>query len=148
MSIKTEKFTTVIFEIVLVWYGHTHPFLRCVFDYTNAFTVSAEVFDRCLPVDGKTLYKSESEEQVFVFWKWKWQDSVSPDPEDNNSVEDGDEGCCSDGGESSCSDGDEQDDDDFDSSLVTHGVIFKCIGVTKDSQSQETLAVAAQKLRK
>ena len=29
--------------------------------------------------------------------------------------------------------------------LITHSVIFKCIGVTKDNHSQEVLAMAAEK---
>ena len=134
MSIKTGKVTTVIFEIVLVWYGHTHPFLRCVSItpmhsqlVLKSLIVVCLLMERlCTRVNLRSKYLCLEVEMARLF---------------------GDEGCCSDGGESSCSDGDEQDDD-FDSSLVTHGVIFKCIGVTKDSQSQESLAVAAQKLRK
>ena len=42
----------------------------------------------------------------------------------------------------------ESDGDDFDSTLIMHSVIFKCVGVTKDNHLQEILAMAAQKLKK
>ena len=122
--------------------------LKVCSNYTKAFTIDAEEFDRCLPVAGKTLYKGDYGEQVLVFWKWKWQDSAPLAPEDHNnsdSDEDSDEGCCSDseGGEDTDTEG-----DNFDSTLITHSVIFKCVGVTKDNHSQEILAMAAQKLKK
>ena len=120
--------------------------LKVCSNYTKAFTIDAEEFDRCLSVVGKTLYKGDSGEQVLVFWRWNWQDAALPAPEDDNSAEDSDEGCCSDGGEHDNTD--DSTDDDFDSTLVTHSVIFKCIGVTKDSRSQGSLAAAAQKQKK
>ena len=42
----------------------------------------------------------------------------------------------------------ESDGDDFDSTLITHSVVFKCVGVTKDNHLQEISAMAAQKLKK
>jgi hypothetical protein len=122
--------------------------LKVCSNYTKAFTVDAEEFDRCLPLAGKTLYKGEYGEQVLVFWNWKWQDSAPRAPEDDNSDgKDSDEGCCSDseGGDDTDT---ESDGDAFDSTLITHSVIFKCIGATKDNQSQEVLAMVAQKLKK
>lgn len=121
--------------------------LKVCSNYSKAFTVHAEEFDRCLPVAGKTLYKGEDGEQVLVLWNWKWQDSAPRAPEDDNSDgQNSDEGCCSDseGGEADT----ECDGDDFDSTLITHSVIFKCVGVTKDNHLQEILAMAAQKLKK
>ena len=54
--------------------------------------------------------------------------------------------CCSD------SEGDSEDTDpdgdNFDSTPITHSVIFKCVGVTKDNHTQEVLAMAVQKLKK
>ena len=122
--------------------------LKVCSNYTKAFTIDAEEFDRCLPVAGKMLYNSGSgQDQVLVFWRWNWQDSAPPEEDRSDSGEDSDEGCCSDseGGEDTST---EDDDADFDSTLVTHSVIFKCVGVTKDTHSQEILAIAAQKLKK
>ena len=48
---------------VLVWYSHI--LLEGVNNYTKAFTIDAEEFDR-LPVDGK-MYKGDRGEQVIVF---------------------------------------------------------------------------------
>ena len=39
-------------------------------------------------------------------------------------------------------------DADLNTSLLTHSVIFKCMGATKTVRSQEILAEAAQKLKK
>ena len=121
--------------------------LKVCSNYSKAFTIKAEEFDRCLPVDGKTLYKGEHGEQVLVLWNWKWQDSAPRAPEDDNSDgKNSDVGCCSDS--EGCEADTESDGDDFDSTLITHSVVFKCVGVTKDNHLQEILAMAAQKLKK
>ena len=41
--------------------------LKLCYNYTKAFTIDAEEFDRCSPVDGRTLYKGDCGEQVLVF---------------------------------------------------------------------------------
>ena len=79
---------------------------------------------------------------MYVLVFWKWQDSAPCVPEDHNSDgEDSDEGC-SEGG---TGEGTDTDGDEYDSILITHSVIFKCVG---DSHSQELLAMAAQKQEK
>ena len=87
----------------LVW--PSLSILKVCSNYTKAFTIGVEEFDRCLPIAGKTLYKGDSGELVLVFWKWNWQDSALLVPEDNESAEDSDEGCC-------CSNDGEQDNTD------------------------------------
>ena len=109
--------------------------------YTNAFTIDASEFDRCLPADGQTLYKDD----VFVFWKWKWEGWSK---QDESGSSDEDSVVADDEGSSSDQDGGDTCDDDFDLSMVTHSVVFKCVGVTKELHSQEVLAEAAQKLKK
>ena len=103
--------------------------------YSNAFTIDPEEFDRSLPTDNKKL----SEGLVFVIWKWKWESGDEQEQSsDNEDVDD------------PYPPSDEEDhqdvDDKFESSLVTHSVIFKCVGTNKCQRSQEILAEAARKL--
>ena len=123
--------------------------LKVCGSYTKAFTINADEFDRCLPVAGKTLYNGDAGEKVFVFWKWNWQDSAphASEDEDSDNGEDSDERSPS----SSNSKGtytDTDSDGEIEATLITHSIVFKCIGATNDQHSQETLAMAAQKVKK
>lgn len=106
--------------------------------------VEAAEFGHCLSVDDKMLVKDVDDEnngQSFVIWKWNWQDNQQSDIYDDADGSDDEtnhsypEGSKSDTGS------------DFDSSLVTYSVIFKCVGRTKELhvRSQEVLAKAAEK---
>lgn len=111
--------------------------LRLCSGYVNAFTIAADEFDRCISIDNKTF----CQDLVFVIWKWKWEDffeqqqSQSSDDRDNTNSS------------ASTEDGDEGQDDIFQSSLVTHSVVFKCMGANKTPRSQIILAEASQKLK-
>lgn len=116
--------------------------LKLCHGHTNAFTVEPEEFDRCVDLDDEI---NLCEGLVFIIWKWAWEDM----PEDAEST--------TDGNDSSFSNHEDEDDDTSDhenemdrfaSSLITHSVVFKCIGATKSVCSQEVLAQAAKKLKK
>ena len=79
---------------------------------------------------------------VFVIWNWTWVDDVSSD-------EDSD-GCASDKvSDRYDSDAESQEDNEelnFDEPMITHSVIFKCIGHLKELQYQEVFALAKKKM--
>jgi len=75
-------------------------------------------------------------------WNWTWVD------DDVSSDEDSD-GCASEFSDRYDSDTESQDDNEelnFDVPLITHSVIFKCIGHLKESRYQEVLASAKKKM--
>ena len=109
--------------------------LKLCSGYTNAFVIDPDEFDHCIPIGDKIFY----EKKVFVIWKWTWEESAE-DIEQESTGNMSDESI----GESSG----EDNDADLNTSLLTHSVIFKCMGATKTVRSQEILAEAAQKLKK
>ena len=72
-------------------------------------------------------------DKIFVLWEWYWIEdssiassvSNSPMPSDDNSS---------------------SSDDDNSVPAITHSVIFKCMGVTKEKWYQDTLKYAKQQL--
>ena len=87
------------------------------------------------------------ENQVFVIWKWKWYDpdsgcnsedetrSVSYDAECENSSEETTPGHTFDDG------------GNMGIPYITHSVVFKCIGVTRDPKLQEILSLVSRQLK-
>ena len=114
----------------------TYPaLLKVHHGHTNAFYIEEEEFERCIPVENDVLYGGK----VFIIWKWTWEDAA----EHNQSVlDDFDER-----DDSSESDNNSQQEDAFQSTLVTHSLIFKCIGATKSHHYQEALAKAAEEFK-
>lgn len=112
--------------------------LKLCFGYANAFSIDREEFEQSIPLDNKVLY----EDRVFIMWKWSWVDAT--DVHAAAGRNDGDNLKC-------VLETDTEDEvpnkDEFDSSLVTHSVTFKCMGVTKMSRSQEILAESAKLLK-
>lgn len=111
--------------------------LKLCFGYSNAFSVDPEEFQLCIPLaHNKTLY----EERVFIMWKWSWEsgDDIqsSQDARLSDDTVDDEDGTAGNDGEN------------FDCSLVTHSVTFKCMGASKTLRSQEVLAESANKLKK
>ena len=93
-----------------------------------------------MTVPYQLIIKKLSEGLVFVIYKWKWESGDGQEQSsDNEDVDD------------PYPPSDEEDhqdvDDKFESSLVTHSVIFKCVGTNKCQWSQEILAEAAKKLK-
>lgn len=96
---------------------------------------------------------------VFVGWRWDWdgsedensieyqeseddQDQLNPAQNQSDSTDSSEES------NSACGDSNSQaSPDQFSSSLMTHTVMFKCIGVTRDQEFQDTLSSAHQLLR-
>ena len=106
--------------------------------HTNAFTVSSDEFSVSVSTEKKVLCKG----LVFVIWKWKWEgEGLSLSGDDAYIGESTDEE------DIEPAAGDDIDADIFESSLVTHSVVFKCMGTNKSSRSQEILAEAAGKIK-
>ena len=84
---------------------------------------------------------------MFVVWCWECNSDESDTISDTSSVAstqshgDGDGSKCANDG------GHETDPKSFESTQVTHTVMFKCIGCTCEHQYQETLALAHQLLK-
>ena len=88
---------------------------------------------------------------MFILWNWVW---VEDDDEDVESRDGGDGAS---GNEEQCTDVDNEGDDDEEEDseatddgipAITHCVIFKCIGCTKEHCYQEVLVKASEKHRK
>ena len=101
------------------------------------------------------------DDQVFILWNWVW----SEDNDEDNESRDGSDGTsgeqCTDVGnedddDNECDDdnegnGDEEEDSEtMDDGIpaITHCVIFKCIGYTKEHRYQEVLIDTSEKHRK
>lgn len=87
---------------------------------------------------------------IFVGWQWQWDvsDDDTEEPEDSTGSElelERSEGEVSE--EYGSDDGGLTHGDEFFSSLVTHTVMFKCIGVTREVDYQSTLCEANTSLR-
>ena len=112
--------------------------LRLCSGFVYAFTIDSAEFERCISIDNKAL----CHELVFVIWKWKWEDiSEHQSQSDNDRENNSDTEVDGDGGQ-------ENYPDCFQSSLVTHSVVFKCMGANKTKRSQEVLAETSEKLKK
>lgn len=111
--------------------------LKLYSGYTNGFLIDPEEFNRSVTVDPEKIF---CDGMVFVIWKWTWEDS----PEQNESSSGVSSVISVNNNDSDHS----SDNDECASTLVTHSLIFKCIGATKSVQSQEVLSEAAQKLKR
>ena len=94
--------------------------------YENSFFVDKNELEQSVRMEGTNLFM----EQVYVVWQWTWADEMyeeiqSPSPEDKSERS---------SNISTVSDSIESEDVDG-----THCVVFKCIGVTKDSAAQTML---------
>ena len=77
-------------------------------------------------------------DQVFIMWNWIWLEECDSSSE-----------ICSDKEHLSTfeseSDRDESGEDELEVPAITHSVVIKCIGVTKEKRYQELLALASRK---
>lgn len=80
-------------------------------------------------------------DQVFVIWHWIWLEG-GEQSESSSEICSGEEHFSNFGSES---DRDESEDEPK-VPAITHSVIFKCIGVTKEKHYQELLALANRKI--
>ena len=96
------------------------------------------------------------DDQVFILWNWVWaedndEDNESRDGSDGASGEQytDDDNECDDDNEGDGGD-EEEDSGTMDDGIpaITHCVIFKCIGCTKEHRYQEVLIDAGEKHRK
>ncbi len=111
--------------------------LKILNGYVNGFTIEPDEFNRSVTLEDE---KKLCDEKVFVIWKWTWENSPEqntfPSADDSTATADEDDGS------------DQQwEEDEFTSTLITHSVIFKCMGTTKSVRSQEVLSEAATKLK-
>ena len=99
-----------------------------------------EEFSRSLDLSGKSLYGGDT---VFVVWKWSWTDY---DIDYSSSSE-----LCT--SQSATSTRSSESDSEVISNrsaeipAITHSVVFKCIGSTKESSYQDALFLAKSKMR-
>jgi len=86
-------------------------------------------------IDNCQIYDNK----VFVMWNWTWLDESLSDGEDSS-----DENVA----ELSDEHNDEHDDDDTDNSIpaITHSVVFKCMGSTKEHEYEEATCLAKKKV--
>lgn len=121
--------------------ARTYPALiKVCCGYSNAFSIEEDEFDQCISIQNKLLYGGK----VFVVWKWTWEDAAAQ--EQKNTVLD--DIITIDSSDDEADNDPECEDAAFESTLVTHTITFKCIGVTKSSRYQEVLAKAAEKFNK
>ena len=86
-------------------------------------------------------YTLFEDKQVFVIWDWVWVDGAE-DEDDNSSAA----SLPQDDQHNTDESGSEEISDSEDLvPSITHTVIFKCIGATKEHRYQELLALAKQK---
>lgn len=98
------------------------------------FISQEEDFSKAVDLSQYTLFCGN---KIFVMWHWEWFDFDREEPSDEGSdivVEDQ--------GLDSLS-----DEEDLTNSFITHSVVFKCIGATKEHRYQELLGLAKQKLK-
>ena len=81
---------------------------------------------------------------MFVMWNWQWMEDFDSE---QDSVVSGDEPGDAAPSNSEESDNDEEAEDD-NIPAITHTVVFKCIGCTKELRYQELLVLANQKRKK
>ena len=83
------------------------------------------------------MYNLFEDSQVFVIWKWMWiEESGSESDEIHDRKTDSDSG----------SNIDSSEDEDGDSA-ITHRVVFKCIGCTKEHHYHVILAEVTRRMR-
>lgn len=78
--------------------------------------------------------------QVFVIWNWEWL-------EDIDIVSDGEVSNGNDLEPSTIDTDDDEEEADHGVPAITHSVVFKCIGATKEMRYQELLALASRRMR-
>ncbi|XP_065892371.1 uncharacterized protein [Dysidea avara] len=107
--------------------------VKIIFSYENAFLIEGKEFERSANIDNCQLY---NDDQVFVMWNWTWLDENSSNEDETSSKASG-----------KIKDVNDESDDDSSNAIpaITHSVIFKCIGSTKEHVYQETLALANKK---
>ena len=91
--------------------------------------MQAEEFERSMDIDELELH----ENGVFVLWKWDWVDTNSDSDDDqpqDNAMANG-------GGVEIHSD---KEGTDSETAVLSHSVTFKCIGASRDMNSQVTLS--------
>ncbi|XP_065894132.1 uncharacterized protein [Dysidea avara] len=111
---------------------HPLPAAMCIEQrYVCAFMIEATEFSRSVDI---TPYKFYNGHEVFVLWKWTWlDDTVTSDSDPSLSP------CLSPTADISSN---TEEDDSVPE--ITHSVVFKCIGVHKDMEYQDTLALASR----
>ena len=104
--------------------------------------VQKDEFERCVNIDNCDIYN----DKVFVMWKWTWLDECSSDgEEDVAKLSDEDAAELSDEDAAELSDEHDQDTNNA-IPAITHSVIFKCMGSTKEHEYEEALALAKRKM--
>lgn len=91
-----------------------------------------------MDVDSYQLYKND---YAFVLWNWVWVDELSSDEDSDDDVESHKQ-------DEEFSPDDEPSEPDDSLPEITHSVIFKCMGTTKESRYQELLELAKKKMAK
>ena len=106
------------------------------------FMLQAEEVEKAIDIDGFELH----ERKVFVIWKWSWCDSFSDLQGDSFSQSDADENDLEDILEVPETPPD-SDNEEKSCEPITHCIVFKCIGVTKDPHIQEVLSLVSKELK-
>lgn len=108
-----------------------------------AIFLQKKEFSRCIDTEN---YQFFQEDQVFVMWNWQWLENSDSDSEQDDVNKDEPENVVVSNSEESGNE--EEDEEDNDVPAITHSVVFKCIGCTKELRYQELLALANQKMKK
>ena len=88
-----------------------------------------------------TKYHFYEGTQVFVMWNWEWVEDADIESDSEASSRDEPEPPAVDTEE------EEEEAEDHGVPAITHSVVFKCIGATKEMRYQELLALANRRVR-
>ena len=93
-----------------------------------------EEFSKAVKVNALSFCKNE----VLIIWNWIWQDQMQENEQSRTSSSES---------EANVQEFDENSDlDNIEvSGDISHSVVFKCIGATKETRIQGVLASASQK---
>ena len=104
-------------------------------------SVQGEEFERAVDIDHLELFDGD----VFVVWRWYWVESS--DLDDDHSAEDNGDPQDSDNQQDNGSDNEpagSETDTESGSTAITHSVVFKCVGASRDMNSQVALSFASK----